>query len=112
MKSEKSYKKFQVLYEFILPFIGLTALYRWEGSAEIKVVLTLVVIRSCYSWSEMAALEKGFVYLSQKTFNRPDDQVVTPDLEEPEINSWAEFIGLVFQLFVTIALSLGVAWLL
>lgn len=102
MKSDKSYKKFQFLYEIIYPLIGLTSLYCWDGPIELKILLTLITLRVCYSWSEMAALEKGFV----KLFSQRDKN----SGPEPETYSWAEFLGLLFQMSVTVLVSFLLAW--
>lgn len=104
MNSEKSYKKFQFLYEIIYPILGLTALYCWEVAIELKIVLTIIILRVCYSWSEMAALEKGFV----KLFSQRDKTSSV----EPEIYSWAALLGLLFQMSATIIVSLIFAWAL
>ena len=40
-------------------FIGFVALFLWDGGApEIKIVLALILVRVCFSWGEVAVLEK------------------------------------------------------
>ncbi|MFP3983091.1 MAG: hypothetical protein ACLFV2_05295 [Desulfurivibrionaceae bacterium] len=113
MKSEKSYRKFQKFYEILIPVIGLSALYAWDGAVELKIVLTIILLRTCYSWSERAALEKGAVdRFKQLRIKLENAAMESTDNEEPEGVSWVEFIGLFFQIAVTILIALLISKLL
>jgi hypothetical protein len=118
MKSDKSYNKFQKFHEIVLPVIGLSALFYWDGDIEIKIVLTIILMRVCFNWSELAELKRGFNYHFKELSERTSIEV--KDMERPlgdgDVDSaafsWGQIIGEILQIVVTIAASIGIALLL
>ena len=115
MNSKKSYNKFKSFYEILLSVIGLSALYYWSGDIEVKIVLTIILLRVCYNWSELAELEKSIHHISHMLQKESQSESTTKESSgyvEPEIFSWAAFIGLLLQIIVTIGISIGIAYLI
>ena len=50
--------RFQHFYETGFLIIGFAACFSWEGAIELKVILSLILIRVCFSWGELSAIEK------------------------------------------------------
>jgi hypothetical protein len=116
MHSEQSYLKFQKLYDIVLPVAGMTCLFHWDGATEIKIVLAIILLRVCYGWSEMAALEQGtnrhFRNASNQSAEGANQAAFQNEDNATETDSWACFIGLLLQITMTLVVSLMLAWLI
>ena len=113
MNSLKSYLKFQKFYEFVLPIIGLSSLFAWDGDIKLKIPLAIILYRSCFNWSELAALEKGAQERHSTIRSLLDsEEKKGVDVFESKASSWASMIGLLIQILVTIGVSALIAQLL
>lgn len=55
--------RFQQFYETGFLIVGFAACFSWNGAVELKVILCLILIRVCFSWGEISAIEKQILSL-------------------------------------------------
>lgn len=110
MNSPKSYAKFQKLYEVVLPIIGLSSLFAWDGDIKIKIPIAIILYRSCVIWSELAVLERRIQgrELKDRSLNN-EGGLPEANVYETEGSSWASMIGLLLQILITVAISALIA---
>lgn len=114
MFSQKSYLKFQKLYELVFPIAGMTCLFHWDGTTEIKIVLAIILLRVCYSWSEMVALEQNINLKFQNASSQSakGENQAAFKTRYNEADSWACFIGLLLQIIATVIVSFILSWII
>ena len=95
-----------MFYEFVLPIIGLSALFAWEGDVLLKIPLAIVIYRSCVIWSELASLERGAQEREAKLKNLllEENEIEKKDFESEPI-SWASFVGMLLQILFTVGIA-------
>lgn len=94
----------------VLPIIGLSCLFAWDGDWKLKIPLAIILYRICVIWSELAALERGAQERELRIKSLlSEKENVDGETYESEGSSWASMLGLLVQIVITVAISLLIA---